>query len=180
VLGTDVSMTPNRREDLQLRLATALWKDGLEHQLDGKIPEAIKLYLASLALRETPEAHTFLGWTYSFQGQLNEAIAECRKAIEVDPEFGNAYNDMGAYLVELGREEEAMAWFAQAKRAGRYENPQFPYLNLARIHRNNGDLGAALMELQIAELLAPEDERVQQQITQVGALLDAQLDRSAA
>ncbi len=167
-------MTPNRREDLQLRLATALWKDGLEHQLDGKISEAIKLYRASLALHETAEAHTFLGWTFSFEGQLHDAIAQCRKAIEVDPEFGNPYNDIGAYMVELGREEEAMAWFAQAKRAGRYENPQFPYLNLARLHIDNGDLGRALIELQIAELLAPDDDRVHQQITRAGKLLDAQ------
>jgi Tfp pilus assembly protein PilF len=173
-------MTPNHREDLQLRLATALWKDGLEHQLDGKIPEAIKLYRASLALRETAEAHTFLGWTFSFEGRLEEAIAQCREAIEIDPEFGNPYNDIGAYLVELDREEEAMVWFAQAKRAGRYENPQFPYLNLARLHIDNGDLGPALIELQIAELLAPEDDRVHQQITRAGKLLDAQLDLQPA
>lgn len=173
-------MTPNHREDLQLRLATALWKDGLEHQLDGKIPEAIKLYRASLALRETAEAHTFLGWTFSFEGRLEEAIAQCREAIEIDPEFGNPYNDIGAYLVELDREEEAMVWFAQAKRAGRYENPQFPYLNLARLHIDNGDLGPALIELQIAELLAPEDDRVHQQITRAGKLLDAQLDLQRA
>jgi Tfp pilus assembly protein PilF len=173
-------MTPNHREDLQLRLATALWKDGLEHQLDGKIPEAIKLYRASLALRETAEAHTFLGWTFSFEGRLLEAIAQCRKAIEIDPEFGNPYNDIGAYMVELDREEEAMVWFAQAKRAGRYENPQFPYLNLARLHLDNGDLGPALIELQIAELLAPEDDRVHQQITRAGKLLDAQLDLQRA
>jgi len=169
-----------RNDDLQLRLATALWKEGLEHQLDGQIPEAVKLYQASLALRATPEAHTFLGWTYSFEGRLNEAIAECRKAIEVDPEFGNPYNDIGAYLVELDREEEAVAWFTQAKRAGRYENPQFPYLNLARIHISNDDLGSALMELQIAELLAPEDERVLQQINRVGALLQEQLESHRA
>ena len=167
-------MTPNHREDLQPRLATALWTDGLEHQLDGKIPEAIKLYRASLALRETAEAHTFLGWTFSFEGRLEEAIVQCRKAIEIDPEFGNAYNDIGAYMVELDREEEAMVWFARAKRAGRYENPQFPYLNLARLHIDNGDLGSALIELQIAELLAPEDDRVHQQITRAGKLLDLQ------
>jgi len=173
-------MDPNSREELQLRLATALWKDGLEHQLDGKIPEAIKLYRASLALRETAEAHTFLGWTFSFEGKLHDAIAECRKAIEVDPEFGNPYNDIGAYMVELGREEEAMAWFVQAKRAGRYENPQFPYLNIARLYIDSGDLGGALIELQTAELLAPDDDRVHQQITRVGKLLDAQRDRTVA
>jgi Tfp pilus assembly protein PilF len=173
-------MTGIPRDDLQLRLATALWKEGLERQLDGQISEAIKLYRASLALRATAEAHTFLGWTYSFDGQLDAAIAECRRAIEVDEDFGNPYNDIGAYLVELGREEEAIAWFGAAKRAGRYENPQFPYLNLARIHINNDEFGAALMELQVAELLAPQDERVLQQIQRIGDLLDSGVEERHA
>ncbi|NIO09761.1 MAG: tetratricopeptide repeat protein, partial [Deltaproteobacteria bacterium] len=44
----------------------------------------------------TAEAYTFLGWTYSFMGQLNEAIEECQRAITLDPDFGNPYNDIGA------------------------------------------------------------------------------------
>lgn len=173
-------MSSPSREDLQLRLATALWKEGLERQLAGEIPDAMRLYRASLALRETAEAYTFLGWTLSFQGQLEDAIGECRKAIETDPGFGNAYNDIGAYMVELDREEEAVVWFEAAKKASRYENPQFPYLNLARIHTSHGDYGEALMELQVAELLAPEDERVLQLISRIGDLLDEELASRAA
>lgn len=172
-------MTTPHRQELQLKLATALWQEGLERQLDGEVPEAKKLYRASLALQATPEAHTFLGWTYSFEGRLDEAISECRKAIEVDPGFGNPYNDIGAYLMELDREEDAMAWFRMAKRADRYENPQFPYLNLARVHIRRGELGAALMELQVAELLAPQDERVHRQITRVGTLLRSGTEEQA-
>jgi len=168
------------KEDLQLRLATALWKEGLERQFDGEVREAKKLYRASIELRPTPEAHTFLGWTYSFEGRLEDAVTECRKAITLDPDFGNPYNDIGAYLVELEREEEAVAWFNAAKQAPRYENPQFPYLNMARIHVGNGDLGTALIELQIAEMLAPEDDRVLQQISKIGTLLAAKRRESQA
>ena len=173
-------MTSGSREDLQLRLATALWKEGLERQLAGEIPEAMKLYRTSLAMRETAEAYTFLGWTLSFQGELVSAIGECRKAIATDPDFGNPYNDIGAYLVELDREEEAIVWFEAAKRAARYENPQFPYLNLARIHTSHGNYGPALMELQVAAILAPEDERVLQLIHRIGDLLDQEVAARAA
>jgi len=62
------------------------------------------------------EAHTFLGWTYHFQGRIEEAIAECKLAIGLDPEFGNPYNDIGAYLIELGRFEEAIPWLEQPRR----------------------------------------------------------------
>ena len=36
-------------------------------------------------------------------GQLDEAIEECHRAIRTDPDFGNPYNDIGAYLIELNR-----------------------------------------------------------------------------
>ena len=38
-----------------------------------------------LELYPTAEAHTLLGWTYHFQGRLDDAIAECKRAIEIDP-----------------------------------------------------------------------------------------------
>jgi tetratricopeptide (TPR) repeat protein len=49
-----------------------------------------------LDLHPTAQAHTSLGWTYHFQGKLLDAIAECQRAIELDPHFGNPYNDIGA------------------------------------------------------------------------------------
>src|SRR5688500_19484746 len=42
----------------------------------------------------TAEAHTFLGWVYSFQKRYDEAIAECLEAIRVDETLGNPYNDI--------------------------------------------------------------------------------------
>jgi tetratricopeptide (TPR) repeat protein len=65
-------------------------------------------------LHPTAEAHTFLGWTYHFQGRLDDAIAECKRAIEIDPEFGNPYNDIGAYLIELKRFDGAIPWLERA------------------------------------------------------------------
>jgi len=40
--------------------------------------------------------------TYHFQGKLEDAIAECQRAIKIDPDFGNPYNDIGAYMIEQG------------------------------------------------------------------------------
>ncbi|MGA2847071.1 MAG: tetratricopeptide repeat protein, partial [Candidatus Acidiferrales bacterium] len=74
----------------------------------------MELYTKSLDIFPTAEAHTFLGWTYHFQGKVDEAIAECKRAIEVDPEFGNPYNDIGSYLIALGRHDEAIPWLEQA------------------------------------------------------------------
>jgi len=73
-----------------------------EAQMQGDLDVAADLYKQSLEVYPTAEAHTFLGWTYSFMGLVDEAIEECHRAIEVDPDFGNPYNDIGAYLIEKG------------------------------------------------------------------------------
>ncbi len=104
---------------------------------------AVQLYQASLAERPTAEAHTFLGWVYSFQRRYEEAIAECKRAIAVDPTFGNPYNDIGCYLIELGCEDDAVPWLKRAMDAPRYEAPQFPHVNLARIYEKKGRVNLA-------------------------------------
>jgi len=71
-------------------------------------------------------------------GHSEEAIEECHKAIAVDPEFGNPYNDIGAYLLQLGKLEAAMPWFEKAKHATRYENPEFAYCNLGKVYELKG------------------------------------------
>ena len=74
---------------------------GYEAQMQGRLEEAVAHYQRSIGLHPTAEAYTFLGWAYSFQGRPNDAIAQCKIAISVDPDFGNPYNDLGAYLLEL-------------------------------------------------------------------------------
>ncbi|HVA94389.1 MAG TPA: tetratricopeptide repeat protein [Candidatus Dormibacteraeota bacterium] len=117
--------------------------EAFEAQMEGDYDRAVELYQGSLALHATAEAHTFLGWTYHFQGKIEEAIAECRLAIEVDPDFGNPYNDIGVYLIDLGRPDEAIPWLEQAIQAKRYEPRHFPYFNLGRIYLGKGLLNRA-------------------------------------
>lgn len=121
----------------------------------GELEEAIGLYRRSIEAFPTAEAHTFLGWTYSFQGRLDEAIAECLKAIAVDPEFGNPYNDIGAYLIEQGRYDEAIPWLEKAKRAGRYEAPHYPRFNLGRVYVAKEMYSRALAEFEEALEVQP-------------------------
>ena len=115
--------------------------------MQGRLEEAVAHYQRSIALHPTAEAHTFLGWAYSHQGRPDDAIAQCKIAIAVDPDFGNPYNDIGAYLIELGREEEAVTWLERAKQATRYEPRHYPYFNLARIYIKRHEILAAIREL---------------------------------
>jgi Tfp pilus assembly protein PilF len=144
-------------EESALERALEFWRLGTAKLLSGSLEEAVELFTRSLETHPTAEAYTFRGWAYSFQGRLPEAIGECQKAIATDPAFGNPYNDIGCYLVEQGRLEEAVAWFERAKKAPRYEPRHFPYLNLGRLHATRGELAEALVEFEEALAQNPGD-----------------------
>ncbi|MBI3312691.1 MAG: tetratricopeptide repeat protein [Candidatus Omnitrophica bacterium] len=124
--------------------AYRIFQEGYEKQTEGALEEAIGLYKKSIELYPTAEAYTFLGWAYSFQRRYDEAIEECRRAIDVDPEFGNPYNDIGAYLIEKGKLDEAIPWLEKATHAKRYESYCFPHYNLGRVWERKGEWQKAL------------------------------------
>jgi tetratricopeptide (TPR) repeat protein len=145
-------------EDRQtLRRATELWRQGYRYQTGGNVDRAIELYRESIELYPTAEAHTFLGWAMSFQGHLAEATEECLRAIEIDAEFGNPYNDIGVYLMQQDKLDESISWLEKAKQAKRYEPRQFPFLNLGRIYIRQGRWWEALREFEGAVRQAPRD-----------------------
>jgi tetratricopeptide (TPR) repeat protein len=119
--------------------AAAYFRQAYEQQMAGECQQAIEFYTRSIEAFPTPEAYTFRGWTYSFLGDYNRAIAECLEAIKVDPEFGNPYNDIGAYLIEQGKWEEAIPWLEKATRAKRYEARGYPHFNLGRVYEHKHD-----------------------------------------
>jgi len=129
---------------------------GYRAQMAGRLEEAITAYKQSIAVRPTAEAHTFLGWTYSFQKRWDEAIAECHAAIDVDPDFGNPYNDIGVY----------------AKRARRYEPRHYPYFNLARIFAAQHKVREAVRELEHAIALHPNYRAARTELHRLIGLLN--------
>jgi Tfp pilus assembly protein PilF len=155
-----------------LARAMELWREAYRHQMAGDLDRAIEVYRRSIAVRPTAEAHTFLGWTYSFQSRLEEAIAECHRAIAVDPDFGNPYNDIGVYLMQQDNLEEAIPWLQRAKRAPRYEPRQFPYMNLGRIYLKQGQWWAALHEFEGAVRVAPRDPEAHKALHSLRARLN--------
>ena len=158
--------------DERLARATALWKEAYRHQMQGDLARAIELYRRSIEVCPTAEAHTFLDWALSFQGRLDEATAECQRAIEIDPDFGNPYNDIGCYLMQREQLDEAIPWLERAKQAPRYEPRHFPYLNLGRIYLKQGRWWDALREFEAAARAAPDDEGVRRALHSLRARLN--------
>ena len=114
--------------------ARQLFHEAYEAQLAHDYERAIELYKRSIETYATAEAHTFLGWVYSFQERYDDAIEECLLAIQVDETLGNPYNDIGSYLLAKGDTYSCERWFKRALLAPRYESYAFPHFNLGRIY----------------------------------------------
>ncbi len=153
-------------------VAWNLFQQAYEAQMKGRLEEAVQLYKHSLETFPTAEAYTFLGWTYSFMGQLNEAIDECQRAITLDPDFGNPYNDIGAYLIELNQLDEAIPWFEKAMEAKRYESPAFPHMNLGRVYERKGQWDDAIESYKQAVTLNPEYTQAKKAMMRLLTLLN--------
>lgn len=156
-------MAANRDQERALELI----EKAMKHQMAQEFEDAIRLYKESIALYPTADAHTYLGWAYSFVGRLNDAIAQCEIAIQLDPEFGNPYNDIGVYLMQQQRFDDAIPWLEQAKSATRYEPRHFPFINLGRIYLTKGMIQKALEEFGGALKINPDDSELTQLVEEL-------------
>ncbi|MGH9405754.1 MAG: tetratricopeptide repeat protein [Terriglobia bacterium] len=138
------------------QLAWDLLKEAYQYQMGGEYEVAVELYKRSLDLHPTAEAYTFLGWTYHFQGKDDEAIEECKKAIQIDPEFGNPYNDIGSYLIERGKYDEALPWLERALQSRRYDAYHYPHYNLGRAFVAKEMYGQARRHFEAAVRACPD------------------------
>jgi tetratricopeptide (TPR) repeat protein len=162
-LDTGIGGMPFGREEIltgeqagRKEAALEYFKQAYKAQFDSELDKAASLYQKSIECYPTAEAHTFLGWTYSFMRMTDEAIEECKRAIEVDPEFGNPYNDIGAYLIEKGDTISAIPWLERAARAERYQCYFYPHFNLGRVYEATGMPFRALREYKSAIDLCPD------------------------
>ncbi|GEM_PF-265892 len=128
----------NANGEILRREARLLWEQALQYQSEGNLSKAIEHYRLSLELVPTAEAHTYLGWAFSLVGNFDLARKQCLMAIDLDPDFGNPYNDIGVYLIHDFKFDAAIDWFEQAISAKRYDWPHFPMYNLGTIWEFKG------------------------------------------
>jgi len=77
----------------------------------------------NLSITEDPVSWYERGKELYFQGQLEEALNALEKALELDPEYVDAWNGKGIVLDDLGRYEEAIEAYDKALAL----DPEFAY-----------------------------------------------------
>ena len=107
--------------------------------------------------------HFLNGKLHSERDQLEEAAAEFRHSIEVDPKIGAAYLALGLVRKRLLLEDEAFPLFQKAVELAP-DDPAAHY-QLALELQRRGDSGAAAVHLLKAHALRPDDQSVVYNLT---------------
>ena len=156
----------------KISLASEYFKKAYDLHLNGEIDDAIKNYKLSIEYYPTAKAHTFLGWAYSLHSKYEKAVEECEFAIELDPDYGNPYNDIGSYLIKLDRIDEAISWLEKAIEAVDYEPRYYPYFNLGRIYEKRGDWFTARKYYEDALKINPDYEIAKSALLRLTAMMN--------
>ncbi|MHB1687240.1 MAG: tetratricopeptide repeat protein [Ignavibacteriaceae bacterium] len=159
-------------EDKKITLAAEYFDKAVKSQVKGKIEIAIEHYRASLEIFPTAQAHIFLGIAYSLRGDFEEAISECKIAISLNPDFGMPYNNIGDYLISLGKTDEAIKWLEKALTFQdcvlRYQT----YFNLGKIYEKKWDWLTALHYYNRALDVNPDYDEAQNAMLKITALMN--------
>ena len=134
---------------------------------NGAVPRdtanmALAMELARTALRLAPRdelAHLAMAWAWAYcaSGRLEDAIAECERGLEINPNCSLIHANRGFYLAALGRSQEAI----EASRLALQLNPRDPsnfwrHYAIAAAHFAAEDFPAALQQAKRTALSRPQ------------------------
>ena len=155
-----------------LKKSKELINKGHECVFEKKYSNALVFFEKARRLHETAEVLTLIGWVYSLLDNLDRGKKFCLKAIEIDPDYGPAYNDIGSYLLQEGDVSESIRWFNLAKNAPIYQNKEYPYINMGRALLMQKKYRQALDEFKEAKELAPHQRQIAETIKKVESLME--------
>eukprot|EP00953_Heterococcus_sp_UTEX-ZZ885_P024987 13615-Heterococcus_DN1.PRE.4 len=99
--------------------------------------------------------HQNLAPLLAAQGNIKGALHHCRLAVQLNEHDVKSKNDMGLYLMQLGKWEAALAAFTQAVKA----QPSFvaAHVNISALLYSRGIYDVALRHARTAVALSPTD-----------------------
>jgi tetratricopeptide (TPR) repeat protein len=173
-----LTLQPNQKADIQLAMARSAESAGemdkaiqaylevidqggaqaevyhrlaLLHDKKGDPATAQTYYREALALApEAAQVYCDYGYSCYLDGRLPEAEECLRRAIELQPDFARAHNNLGILLARSGRENEALYAFSYAGASECQAR-----LNLACALLSDGRVAEANRELELVGRLDP-------------------------
>src|SRR5215212_3584128 len=125
---------------------------GVSRINDSRYPEADRMSVSGSA-----NEHLVAGREFLLAGRLNQAISELSTAVSLDPKLTEAHNLLGVAYDKKGFGDRAKESF---ERAVKMEEDADTLNNLGFSFYQNGNYRAAVDRLKRAAKLAPNDERI--------------------
>ena len=95
-----------------------------------------------LQLRPGPHYYVFLGRVLNAQGKTELAVESCRKALELNPAFDEAWFNLGGYYLLLNNHQEALRAYEKAVALDPSYAGQIDFIRLReRTRSENGKTG---------------------------------------
>ncbi len=113
------------------------------------------LWIRTLACTaQNPRAHNFLGTALAGRGEAVAAIAQYRKALEIQPDYVKAHNNLGAALAARGRVDEALAQYQNALEL--QPDDANAHNNLGNVMAGRGEVDEAIAQYRQALEIQPD------------------------
>ena len=123
--------------------------------------------MANISVEERDNANYLLdsSITFAMTGKVDMAINAVKKALEIDPDFAQAYNKLGDYYIKKGKTKEAAEVYKKSLELDPdNENSHFDYgCTMAAL----GNYDLALEELSIALKKAPEHYEIYSRVASI-------------
>ncbi len=100
--------------------------------------------------RGIPKYHFTLGLTYLQMQKVDKSILHFQKAVELKPDNGKAWNNLGRAYIAKGKSDKAKHAYKKALEIETYMTPEYPAYNLARLYRQEAEYEQALKYAQIS------------------------------
>jgi type IV pilus assembly protein PilF len=135
------SRNDSKRAHLHLKIGTA-------HLSNGNFPAALsELLKAEKMDSDNPVIQNNLGLAYFVRKKWDKAEFHIRKAIELEPNYTEARNNLGKVLIQSGNHKEAIQQLKIAAEDLTYQFPEKTYSNLGRAWYHLKDYNKALENL---------------------------------
>lgn len=132
----------------------------------NKCETAIMYATQFIEITNLAEGYAERGNLYIDLYELDKAVEDCRKAIELDPEAYYAYNNLGCALLKLRMVDEAIVPLEQAVEM-EPDRDHLPYLNLAECYTLQKEYDKAIQAYKEVLRLHPEAEHIWENIINV-------------
>jgi type IV pilus assembly protein PilF len=106
---------------------------------------------------KNPDVHFALGTVNLLRGDIELAIAEFTRTIELDRSYADAYNNLGSAYLELERWDQAIEASSKALEQVQYETPEKALTIMGWAHYRKGDPARAVDLLGRALEISPHN-----------------------